>query len=244
MTLLSVEGVTKRYRRGSREVVALDEVSLVVEGGELAVVLGTRRSGRSTLLRLAAGMERPDRGRVVLAGTDLACCRDALGRRIGYCHGSFSTMQGERVLDHVAAPLLAQGGSRRAARQAAQEALQRVGAAECAKMAPDELDGEERTRVAIARGLAPRPVLLVIDDPTASSGALQSDPLLRLLRSLASADGPAVLMSTADAMSVSGADRIVMLDEGRLRPDEDSRPPEEGARPAEVVPLNARRAGG
>ncbi len=243
MSLLSVESVSKRYRRGNREVVAVHDVSIAVEPGELAVVLGTRRSGRSTLLRLAAGLERPDRGRVTFGGADLAMRRDALGRRLCYCHTSFSTMEGQHVLDQVAAPLLAQRSSRRAARRTAQEVLDRVGAASCARLAPDELDGLERMRVAIARALAPQPALLVVDDPTAHASVLQGDPLLRLLRSLADEDGPAVLMSTADGMGVSGADRVVMLDEGRLRPEDDSPPSDGDSPPAEVVPLNARRAG-
>jgi ABC-type ATPase involved in cell division len=236
VSLLSVESVSKRYRRGNREFVALREVSMTVEPAELVVVLGTRRSGRSTLLRVAAGLERADEGRVMFDGADLAKDRRALGRRLCYCHGSFSTMQGERVVDHVAAPLLAQRKSRRLARLSAESALERAGIADCASMLPDELDWSERVRVAIARGLAPEPSLLVVDDPTAQAAVLQSDPLLRLLRSLASDSGPAVLMSTDDAMCVSGADRVMLLDEGQLRPEIDTEP-------AEVVPLNARRLG-
>lgn len=236
MTLLSVESVSKRYRRGNREFVALRDVSLSIERGEFAVVLGTRRSGRTTLLRIAAGIERPDEGLVIFEGADLSRHRGLLGRRLCYCHGSFSMMQGERVLDHVAAPLLAQRSSRRGARRAAEAALEQAGVKDCATMLPDELDGAERVRVAIARSLAPRPALLVVDDPIAHAGVLQRDPLLRLLRSLPGPDGPAVLMSTDDGMCISGADRVLLLDDGELRPEPD-------VPPAEVVPLNARRLG-
>ena len=236
MSLLSVEGVSKRYRRGNREFVALREVSLSIEPGELVVVLGTRRSGRTTLLRVAAGIERPDEGLVLFEGADLSRHRDVLGRRLCYCHSSFSMMQGERVVDHVAAPLLAQRSSRREARRGAEAALEQTGARNCATMLPDELDGAERVRVAIARSLAPHPALLVIDDPIARAGVLQRDPLLRLLRSLPGADGPAVLMSTDDGMCVSGANRVLLLDEGELRSEVETPP-------ADVVPLNARRVG-
>lgn len=236
MSLLSVEGVSKRFRRGGREIVALRDISMTLGPGELAVVLGTRRSGRSTLLRIAAGLERPDEGTVEFEGADLARARLALGRRICFCHRSFSSMEGDRVVEHVAAPLLAQGAQRSAAREAAERALEIAGVSHCASLPPEDLDGLERMRVAIARGLVPGPRLLVVDDPTAQAGPLQRDPILRLIRTLADDHDTAVLMSTDDAMCVSGADRVLLLDEGELRPEAETPP-------AEIVPLNTRRIG-
>jgi ABC-type lipoprotein export system ATPase subunit len=236
VSLLSIEGVTKRYRRGTRERLALRGVTMSVESSELVVVLGSRRSGRSTLMRIAAGLERPDDGRVTFAGTDLAADGGAVGRRLCYCLSSFSSMEGDRVLDHVAAPLLARRASFGAARERAMRALERVEAEHLAPLTPNELDGAERVWVAIARALAHAPQMLVIDDPTAHAGPLQRDPLLRLLRTLPGQDGPSVLMCTDDGMSVSGADRVLTLEDGELRSAVES--PR-----AEVVPLNARRVG-
>ena len=93
MSLLSIENVSKRYRRGPREYVALQGVSLAIERGEEVVVLGTRKSGRSTLLRIAAGLERPDGGTVSFEGNALSAARNVVGRRITYGHTSFSPMQ-------------------------------------------------------------------------------------------------------------------------------------------------------
>jgi putative ABC transport system ATP-binding protein len=236
VSLLSVEGVSKRFRRGGREILALRGISMSVNAGELAIVLGTRRSGRSTLLRIAAGLERPDEGRVLFEGTDLARDRLALGRRVCFCHGSFSSMEGDCILDHVAAPLLAQGMQRAAAGEAAERALGVAGVAHCASLSPEDLDGLERMRVAIARGLVPGPRLLIVDDPTAQAGPLQRDPILRLIRTLTDDHNTAVLMSTDDAMCVSGADRVLLLDEGELRPETETPS-------AEIVPLNTRRIG-
>ena len=236
MTLLSVEGVAKRYRHGSRERLALRDVTMSVAPGELVVVLGSRRSGRSTLMRIAAGLERSDEGRVSFNGAALGVRSRVVGRQICYCLTSFSSMEGDRVLDHVAAPLLACGASRRASRESAIRALERVEVGHLAVLTPDELDGSERVRVAIARALAPEPSLVVIDDPTASAGTLQRDPLMRLLRSLPRGGGPSVLMCTDDSMCVSGANRVLVLEDGELRSQID--PPR-----AEVVPLSARRAG-
>jgi ABC-type ATPase involved in cell division len=216
VSLLSIERVGKRYRRGRREYVALRDVSLSVEHGELVCVLGTRKSGRSTLLRIAAGLERPDHGTVRFEGVDLSSVRNVIGRRIAYCHTSFSELEGERVLDHVATGLLAQDSASVPARRAAEDVLSRMGVADCARLRPYELDGAECVRVGIARALISSPTLLVVDEPTAPVGLLQSDPILRLLRMIAD-EGIAVLMSTGDAMCLSGVDRAMSLDEGELR---------------------------
>lgn len=229
MSLLSLHDVSKRYRRGRREYVALDGVSLSVEGGELVAVLGTCKSGRSTLLRIAAGLERPDEGRVCFQGADLLPSDRVIGRRLAYCRMSFSELEGDVVLDHVAAGLLAQDMTAVEAARVADRALARAGVPECARMRPYELEAAESVRVAIARALTSSPALLVIDDPTAAVGPLQSDPVLRLLRSLAD-EGVAVLMSTSDATCLSGADRALSLDQGKLRGEPD--PPQ-----AEIVPF-------
>jgi putative ABC transport system ATP-binding protein len=216
MTLLSMENVSKRYRRGRREFVALRNVSFAVDAGEVVVVLGTGKSGRSTLLRLAAGFERPDEGIVRLGGRDIAMSTDAVGRQVAYCRSTFSPMEGERVIEHVSAGLLAQGMACVSATRRAERVLELAGVAHCAHMEPYELDGAECVRVGIARALSVDPKLLVIDDPTSGVGALQADPLLRLLRSIAD-EGIAVLMCTDDATCISGADRALSLDDGKLR---------------------------
>ncbi len=216
MSLLSLQGVSKRYRHGRRERVALRDVSLSVESGELVCVFGPRKSGRSTLLRIVAGLELPDEGTVWLEGVELVSASSAIGRRVAYCRTSFSELEGECVLDHVATGLLAQGAVLPSARRVAEEVLSRMGVADRAHLKPHELDGTECVRVGIARAMIASPTLLVIDEPTVAVGQLDSDPILRLLRTIADS-GVAVLMSTADAMCLSGVDRVMALDEGELR---------------------------
>jgi ABC-type ATPase involved in cell division len=233
VSLLSIENVSKRYRRGPREFQALDNVSLAIERGELVVVLGPRKSGRSTLLRIAAGLEHADEGIVRFEDTPLLRARGVVGRQISYCHTSFSPMEGERVLDHVAATLLAQGIPSARTRPAALHALARAGVEECARMHPDEMNAVESVRAAIARALVAAPTMLVIDDPTAGVGSLPGEGILRLLRSIVH-DGMAVLMSTDDATRISGADRVASLDGGRIRGEV------QGAY-ADVVPLHPHK---
>jgi ABC-type ATPase involved in cell division len=234
MSLLSIEHVTKRYRRGRLERVAVRDVSLDIEPGELVAVWGARFSGRSTLLRVAAGIESPEEGSVSFEGRDLARWRNrVLGRRIGYCHTSFSSVQRSLVVEHVAAGLLAQRVSPKQARRRGQEMLLRVGAERCAWLECHELDGAEVARVAIASALVTAPALLVIDEPTSGVDELARDPLLALLRSIAN-EGTAVLMSASDAQVLSGVDRAYTIDNGELRLQSPQ---------ADVVPLRRAEPG-
>jgi ABC-type multidrug transport system ATPase subunit len=234
VTLLSIEHVTKHYRRGRLERVAVRDVSLELDPGELVAVWGARFSGRSTLLRVAAGIESPDEGTVRFEGRDLAHCRNAvLGRRIGYCQTGFSSSQRGLVIEHVAAGLLAQRISPKQARRRGQELLFRVGAQHCERLRCHELDGAELARVTIASALATAPALLVIDEPTSGVDVLQRDPLLALLRSIAN-EGTAVLMSAGDAQGLSGVDRALTIDNGELQLE---------ATQAQVVPLRRSEAG-
>jgi ABC-type multidrug transport system ATPase subunit len=233
MTLLSIEHATKRYRRGRLEHVAIKDVSLEIEAGELIAVWGARRSGRSTLLRVAAGIERPEEGTVSFEGKDLGRWRNSvLGSRIGYCQTSFASGGRGLVVEHIAAGLLAQRASPTDAMRRAQEMLVRVGAERCGQLECHELDGAEVAHVAIASALVTSPALLVIDEPTNGVDLLERDPLLTLLRSIAN-EGTAVLMSTGEAQGLSGVDRALSIDNGELRGDVKPRD-------AQVVPL--RRA--
>lgn len=240
MTLLALEAVTKRYGGASRERIVLREVSLEVEAGELVAVWGLKGSGRSTLLRVAAGIESADGGVVRFEGRNVAeHGEDLLGGRIGYCERTFRCVEGQGVLDHVIVGLLAGGVFPRQARLRARSALERAGAERYAGQRLSALDVGESVRVAIARTLALEPALLVIDEPTRGVDLLERDGILELLRSLAD-EGVAVLASTAEATGLAGADRALALNEGELR----------GAPPAElasVLPLRRpalRRATG
>jgi putative ABC transport system ATP-binding protein len=216
MALLQIEHVSKRHRRGRREHVALQDVSLSVEAGEVVAVLGSGNSGRRTLLRVAAGLELPDDGRVLFEGVEMGAGQSLTGHRVAFCHTSFNALEGDMVVDHVATGLLAKGFSPVRARRAAHEALARCGASGCADFDPSELDSIERVRVAFARALVGAPALMVVDEPTAGVGLLESDPLLRLLRSFAQ-EGMAVLLATSDASSLAGIDRVVMIADGMVR---------------------------
>lgn len=217
MTLLTLEGVSKRYRQGRREVVALDDVSLSIAPGELVAIWGVPRSGRTTLLRVAAGLEAPDAGRVRFDGAALATdAGDGIARGIGFTRVSLSGAGGESILDYVAMPLLARGVAPEVARARAALQLERVGAGGCADLHPRDLEPTQRVRVALAQSLVTAPRLLLVDDPTRHVDLLEREAVLLLVRSIADGD-VAVLMTTGEAMGVSGVDRALTMSGGVLR---------------------------
>jgi putative ABC transport system ATP-binding protein len=240
--LLAIDAVTQRYARGRRrrERVALHEASLELRLGELVAVWGQRRSGRTTLLRVAGGVLTPSAGAVRFDGVDLRE-RSMLGipGGIGYTQREFSSVVADAVVEHVAAPLL---GSRRSTAEAearAYTALKRVGAAACAELEPDELDHDETIRVAIARALVTEPRLLLVDEPAVGLAptAERAGAVYALLESLAHDDGIAVLTTVDDTSGLAGADRALSIDEGELHGQ--LTPP---AKPSGVVRLDDRRA--
>jgi ABC-type taurine transport system ATPase subunit len=229
MTLLALEHLARRHRHGANERAILRDVCLELDAGELVAVWGLRRCGRSTLLRIAAGIEPADSGRVRFAGRELAGT-GSLALGIGYC--TRASLDAASVLDELLLGQLARGVRRGLARARAYTALARVGAADCGARAVHELDGAEELRVALARALALEPSLLVVDDPVRGVDLLQRDSILAVLRSLAD-EGIAVLISTDEATALAGADRAMSLSDGVLR---GAKAPEL----AEVLPLRRR----
>ncbi len=214
MTLLELQHVVKGYGRGSR--VALADVSLRIDAGEMLVVWGERQSGRSTLMRIAAGIEAPDRGVVRFEGRDLAAHQgERLSDGISYCRRAFRLDWGQTVLDQLVAGQLARRVGQSTAQTRAWRALERVDAVWCAGLVMSELKVEEAVRVAIARALTAAPRLLVFDEPTIGVDSSKRDDILKLLRSLAD-EGIAILQSTGDGTGLLGADRALALGNGRL----------------------------
>jgi predicted ABC-type transport system involved in lysophospholipase L1 biosynthesis ATPase subunit len=220
--VLAFERVTRRHRRGRERIAVLDGVSFEVWPGELLAILGPHRAGKTTLLRIAAGVEAPDAGAVRFAGAELeALSGSARARRlreVGLAPKAWRVAHGRSVLDHVALPLLAVGRPLATALAKAHETLERVGAAHCAGASADQLAPGDEARVALAQALVREPRLLLADEPGALAAPDERDELLCLLRELA-AERPrlAVVVTTRDVAGVAGAGRVLTLGDGALR---------------------------
>ena len=218
--LLSLRGVSKSFVRGGRRLPVLAGVSLKVAPGEIVAVEGSRYSGKTTLLRVAAGMTRPDQGEVRFGGRETVELTSTkrerlLGREIVWTDRAGPGMK-LRVRDAIALPLML-GRGQRAAKVLADEALERVGIADCAGQAWEDLAHGEAVLAGLARGIAGSPQLLVIDDlfdALGNTSRLESESLLRsLVREL----GCGVLMSVGDLVTALVADRVWSLRHGELK---------------------------
>lgn len=209
---LTMEAVRKRLGRGAGAV----DASLELDAGEVAGVWGRRRSGRSTLLRLAAGVVRPDAGSVRFEGADL-WSRGAHRDGIGMWHAAFPPDHG-RTLERQVGVAARRG--RRSVRQAGEEAraaLARVGLERRAGDPPGALDHTQIARAALARALVLRPRLLVLDEPLSGLDAREAEGLLALIVEIARADRIAVLLSAAEVSQLGGVDRHLSISRGVVR---------------------------
>lgn len=219
MTLLALERVSKSHWRGRHEIVVLDEVSLEVDPGELVAVFGQRAAGKTTLLRIAAGIEAPDSGCVRFDGAELGAGRfrrlTGIHERIGWVGRQAPFASGMRMLDRVALPLL-RAVAADAAERGATRALKRVGAGDLANARWHELSDAERTLVTIAHAIVRDPKLLLADDPTSGLGIEERETVLGLLRSIAEERGMAVLATVPEIPDALRSHRVMSLGDGEL----------------------------
>lgn len=220
MTLLSVEHVRKTHWVGPYEKRVLVDVSLAMRPGDLFGVWGAQRSGKSTLLRLAAGLEIPDAGVVRYDGIDLAgmskAHRDRLRlEQIGLVQREGPQSSSFSVLDYVAVSLFNRC-TRRDARNRALATLRRVDVAECRDARWHQLSDGEQTLVSLAHGLVRGPRLLLVDDPTAGLDVLQQKEIVDLLRAVAAEEQIAVLMTSSVLSAITAAHQAFTLSDGRL----------------------------
>ncbi len=219
--VLVTAGVTKAYGTGTARVEALRGIDLKLHRGEFVAVMGPSGSGKSSLLHLLAGLDRPSSGSIRLGGVDMALLdedeRALLRRRqIGLMFQSFQLLDTLTAEENVALPLAISGCSADDASRRAAQMLGNVGLAHRRQHRPHELSGGEQQRVAIARALVIEPLLLLADEPTGNLDSVQGDKIMTLLRQLVEERRQTLLMVTHDAGHAARADRIVHLCDGRI----------------------------
>lgn len=229
MSLLSFKSVSKSIPDGSRTVPVLASVSFEIDPGEYVGLWGARRSGKSTLLRLAAGVELPDAGEIIFDGEDLAAMsmdKQAKQRRrggIALALGEWSPTVRRPVVEHVALPLVGCGQSFHDAEAAARQTLRRVGAEEVQDWITDRLNLAERIRVELARALVREPRLLLVDEPAMLTSPSEARELYDLLRSLGREEGLAVVIASEQAAAIEGAPRVLTINNGQVRSSDSRR---------------------
>ena len=220
--VLELVDVVKEYS-SDPSVVALANVNLRIEQGELVAIVGPSGSGKSTLLHVMGTLERPTRGVVRIAGEDTSTMSDKQlsglrARRLGFVFQQFFLLDGLSVLDNVADGLLYRGQKLAERRRLAEVAIERVGIAHRMKARPNQLSGGERQRTAIARALAGRPDLVMADEPTGNLDTATGASILQLLEELHE-EGTTILVITHDLEVAAAMDRRIEIRDGRIVSD-------------------------
>lgn len=221
--LLSLTEVTKRHVDGRRDLVVLDRVSLEIDHGDFVGMWGPKRSGKSTLLRVMAGVEQPDSGEIGFDGRRVSGMSARERSRL-LRHGGIALVSTDwrsqivrPVVELVATACASDGMPMRDARMMARKALGRVEATECADALTDRLTLGERLRVALAMALVREPRLLLVDEPAVLPSPLESDALYVLLRSLGEDRNLAVVIASENLAALSGTMRTMAVSSGEVR---------------------------
>jgi putative ABC transport system ATP-binding protein len=223
VALIQVENVSKSYRLGDQEVLALQDVTLSVDEGVFLAIAGPSGSGKSTLLNLIGCIDAPTRGRILIDGRDTGgrspdALADLRARTIGFIFQTFNLLPVLSAEENVEYPLLHFSDLGRAERRArVSRFLDVVQLTRYARHRPNELSGGQRQRVAIARALATHPRIVLADEPTANLDSRTGAGIVDLMKQVNRSFGTTFVFSTHDKKVIAKADRLVRIEDGHIR---------------------------
>ena len=220
MEILKTVELKKYYGSGDTLVKALDGVDLSVELCEFVAIVGTSGSGKSTLLHMLGGLDRPTSGKVWVDGRDISKLKDEeltifRRRKIGFVFQSYNLVPVLNVYENIVLPVELDGN--RPDRKFVEDIIDILGLESKKFSLPSQLSGGQQQRVAIARALAAKPAILLADEPTGNLDSVTSQDVLSLLKVTSSRFGQTVVMITHNEEIAQMADRIVRIEDGRIR---------------------------
>ena len=220
--MISVEHVHMQLKAGDHTVSILKDITFQIPQKQIVAIMGPSGSGKSTLLGLLAGLDKPTGGRIHLNGTDITSLSESKmvhyrRQQIGYVFQSFHLIPTLTALENVALPLELNGNPGAADR--AKELLHSVGLEDRQHHYPVQLSGGEQQRVAVARAFAPRPPLLLADEPTGNLDSATGELVIKLLFRLNQDHGSTMVLVTHDPSLANQAQRVLSLHDGRLQSD-------------------------
>ncbi|MBI3172433.1 MAG: ABC transporter ATP-binding protein [Chloroflexi bacterium] len=224
MEVVKVENITRVYQIGKVETRALQGVSLTIENGEFTALVGPSGSGKTTLLQMIGCLDQPSTGRVVISGQDVTRLNrnqraDMRRGHIGFIFQFFALIPTLTAYENVEMPLLLNGHTPKERRERVMELLKAVDLADRANNRPDQLSGGQQQRVAIARALAPKPALILADEPTANLDTANGQQVMEIMKKLNQETGVTFVFATHDPRVISYAARVVTLKDGVIEKD-------------------------
>ena len=219
--IVNARELSRTYQRGQERIAALQSINLEIETGEFVFIVGPSGGGKSTLLHLLGGMDRPSSGHLSVNGIDLAAASETQLNRfrreqVGFVFQFYNLLGTLSALDNVCLPLLAQGKSAKTARAQALEMLSLVGLEQRQKHLPAELSGGEQQRVAIARAIIAQPALILADEPTGDLDSANAEAIMHLMRALNRQIGSTFIIATHNEKITGLGERTFELVNGKI----------------------------
>jgi putative ABC transport system ATP-binding protein len=226
MPLIELRDVIKRYKVGEQEIVALDGITLNIEQGEYAAIIGPSGSGKSTLMHLLGCLDTPSSGTMHVDGIDVSRASgnrlaELRNQKIGFVFQSFNLLPKLNVLQNVELPMIYSGVSGKDRRARALAAIERVELSNRVKNTPLQLSGGQMQRVAIARALVNQPKIIFADEPTGNLDSKTGATILELFREL-SEQGSTIVLVTHDSKIAGQTPRRIEIEDGKIVGDENA----------------------
>ncbi|KKU56959.1 macrolide ABC transporter ATP-binding protein [Candidatus Amesbacteria bacterium RIFOXYD1_FULL_47_9] len=219
--MIQISGVSKIYKIGDVETVALDNVSFEIKAGEFVAVMGPSGSGKSTLMHILGALDRPTSGKYILDGEEVENLGDdelaeIRNKKIGFIFQSFNLLPRTSAVKNVTIPMMYAGVDRDKRFGTAVKYLKMVGLEDRMEHTPAQLSGGQQQRVAIARSLVMDPAIILADEPTGNIASVQAEEIMAIFRKL-NDEGRTIIMITHEADIAGHAKRIIHIRDGRIR---------------------------
>ncbi|MCC8139208.1 MAG: ABC transporter ATP-binding protein [Lachnospiraceae bacterium] len=219
--VIQVKNLYKIFRVGEEKVRALNGVDLTIRRGEFCAIVGTSGSGKSTMLNMLAGLEKPTKGEVIVAGEHLERMNEnQLVRfrreKVGFIFQSFNLLPTMNAIENVALPLTFRGVDKKTREAKAEKMLKLVGLSTHVKHRPTEMSGGQQQRVGVARALVLDPEIIFADEPTGNLDSRTSEEVLGLMRRVVQENNQTMVMVTHDRHLAGFADRIFHIIDGKI----------------------------